>query len=187
MENNKEQSGFKDLLNSLMEKRWYVTAIVLGLFVLILLGIFVAIATGTAMAAEWKELLLLLLGAFIGSYGKIIDYYYSDADKDKMLVQKMDEEDGVTLSHTNDMKETNKVPTPIIPDAFIQGAAAARDLAVTENRQNFELKKDEQEHRQEMEKLEFEYHAHRQCEHIWGDSDGDGEEECQKCGLLRDK
>ena len=187
MENNQQQSGFKDLLNSLMEKRWYVTAIVLGLFVLILLGIFVAIATGTAMAAEWKELLLLLLGAFIGSYGKIIDYYYSDADKDKMLVQKMDEEDGVTLSHTNDMKETNKVPTPIIPDAFIQGAAAARDLAVTENRQNFELKKDEQEHRQEMEKLEFEYHAHRQCEHVWGDSDGDGELECQKCGLLKDK
>jgi hypothetical protein len=170
-----------------MEKRWYVTAIVLGLFVLILLGIFVAIATGTAMAAEWKELLLLLLGAFIGSYGKIIDYYYSDADKDKMLVQKMDEEDGVTLSHTNDMKETNKVPTPIIPDAFIKGAEAARDLAVTENKQNFELKKDEQEHRQEMEKLEFEYHAHRQCEHVWGDSDGDGELECQKCGLLKDK
>jgi hypothetical protein len=187
MENNKQQSGFKDLLNSLMEKRWYVTAIVLGLFVLILLGIFVAIATGTAMAAEWKELLLLLLGAFIGSYGKIIDYYYSDADKDKMLVQKMDEEDGVTLSHTNDMKETNKTPTPIIPDAFIKGAEAARDLAVTENKQNFELKKDEQEHRQEMEKLEFEYHAHRQCEHIWGDSDGDGELECQKCGLLKDK
>jgi hypothetical protein len=104
-----------------------------------------------------------------------------------MLVQKMDEEDGVTLSHTNDMKETNKVQTPIIPDAFIQGAAAARDLAVTENRQNFELKKDEQEHRQEMEKLEFEYHAHRQCEHVWGDSDGDGELECQKCGLLKDK
>jgi hypothetical protein len=187
MENNKQQSGFKDLLNSLMEKRWYVTAIVLGLFVLILLGIFVAIATGTAMAAEWKELLLLLLGAFIGSYGKIIDYYYSDADKDKMLVQKMDEEDGVTLSHTNDMKETNKVPTPIIPDAFIKGAEAARDLAVTENKQNFELKKDEQEHRQEMEKLEFEYHAHRQCDHVWGDSDGDGELECQKCGLLKDK
>jgi hypothetical protein len=187
MENNKQPSGFKDLLTSLMEKRWYVTAIVLGLFVLILLGIFVAIATGTAMAAEWKELLLLLLGAFIGSYGKIIDYYYSDADKDKMLVQKMDEEDGVTLSHTNDMKETNKVPTPIIPDAFIKGAEAARDLAVTENKQNFELKKDEQEHRQEMEKLEFEYHAHRQCNHVWGDSDGDGELECQKCGLLKDK
>ena len=192
----KNDTGFKDLLNSLMQKRWYVTAIVLGLFVLILIGIFTAIATGTAMGAEWKELLLLLLGAFIGSYGKIIDYYYSDSDKDKLLVAKMDEENDTPeiIQAKMDMgissgqlKETNKVPTPIIPDAFIKGAEAARDLAVTENRQNFELKKDEQEHRQEMEKLEFEYHAHRQCEHIWGDSDGDGELECQKCGLLKDK
>ena len=34
-----------------------------------------------------------MITAFIGSYGKIIDYWFSDTDKDKMLVQKMDEED----------------------------------------------------------------------------------------------
>jgi hypothetical protein len=191
-----KDTGFKELLSSLMQKRWYVTAIVLGLFVLILIGIFTAIATGTAMGAEWKELLLLLLGAFIGSYGKIIDYYYSDSDKDKLLVAKMDEENDTPEMimakmdkgiSSGQLKETNKVPTPIIPDAFIKGAEAARDLAVTENRQNFELKRDQQEHEQEMEKLEFEYQSHRQCEHVWGDSDGDGELECQKCGLLKDK
>jgi hypothetical protein len=191
-----KDTGFKELLSSLMQKRWYVTAIVLGLFILILLGIFTAIATGTAMGAEWKELLLLLLGAFIGSYGKIIDYYYSDSDKDKLLVAKMDEENDTPEMimakmdkgiSSGQLKETNKVPTPIIPDAFIQGAAAARDLAVTENRQDFELKRDQQEHEQEMEKLEFEYQSHRQCEHVWGDSDGDGELECQNCGLLKDK
>jgi hypothetical protein len=104
-----------------------------------------------------------------------------------MLVQKMDEEDGVTLSHTNDMKETNKPVTPLIPDAFIQGAAAARDLAVTENRQNFELAKDKQEHEQELEKLKLEHEikAHRYCEHEWGDADHDGHLECQKCGLFK--
>jgi hypothetical protein len=53
------------------------------------------------VSGEWKELLLLLLGALIGSYGKIIDYWFSDTDKDKMLVQKMDEEDGESLSNTN--------------------------------------------------------------------------------------
>jgi hypothetical protein len=31
-----------------------------------------------------------------------------------------------------------------------------------------------------------EYFAHRQCEHVWGDLDGDGEEECLKCGKVRD-
>ena len=180
-------SGFRELLGSMMKRRWFITAIVLGGFMIIIMGIFGAIIGQTAISGEWKELLLLLLGAFIGSYGKIIDYWFSDTDKDKMLVQKMDEEDGVTLSHTNDMKETNKPPTPIIPDAFVQGAAAARELAVVENRQNFELVKDQQEHEQEMEKLEFEHHAHRQCEHVWGDADGDGHMECQNCGLLQEE
>jgi hypothetical protein len=187
MDNAKQPTGFKELLNAMMERRWYITAAVLGGFILIIAGIFVAVSNNASMAGEWKELLMLLLGAFIGSYGKIIDYWFSDTDKDKMLVQKMDEEDGVSMSHTNDMKETNRPFGPTIPDAFVQGAAAARDLAVTENRQNFELKRDQQEHEQEMEKLEFEYQAHRQCEHEWGDSDGDGELECQKCGLLKDK
>jgi hypothetical protein len=198
MENNQQPAGFKELLTAMMTRRWLITAMVLGGFLLIIIGIFSAISIQTPMAAEWKELLLLLLGAFIGSYGKIIDYWFSDTDKDKMLVQKMDEEDGVSLSHTNDMKETNKPFTPIIPDAFVAGAQAARELAVVENKQKYDLSKDEQEHRQamevdkqehdqEMEKLEFEFHAHRQCQHEWGDADNDGELECQICGLLKNK
>ena len=195
-----QPTGFKELLNKMMARRWYITAMVLGGFILIIAGIFAAVVGQTAMAGEWKELLMLLLGAFIGSYGKIIDYWFSDTDKDKMLVQKMDEEDGVTLGHTNDMKETNKPFTPLIPDAFVAGAQAARELAVVENKQNFELKKDqqehsqalevdEQEHEQEMEKLKLEHElkAHRYCQHEWGDSDNDGELECQKCGLFKDQ
>ena len=191
-------TGFRDLLNKMMSRRWYITAMVLGGFMVIIAGIFTAIAVGTPMAAAWKELLMLLLGAFIGSYGKIIDYWFSDTDKDKMLVQKMDEEDGTTLSHTNDMKESNKPVAPTIPDAFVQGAAAARDLAVVENKQNHELAvdqqehdqamaKDKQEHEQELEKLKLEHEikAHRYCEHEWGDADHDGHLECQKCGLFK--
>ena len=195
---NQPPSGFKELLNSMMKRRWYISAMVLGGFMLIIAGMFTAIGVGTPMAAEWKELLLLLLGAFIGSYGKIIDYWFSDTDKDKMLVQKMDEEDGVALGNVNDIRESNRPSTPLIPDAFIQGAAAARELAVVENKQNFDLKKDEQEHRQVLEvdkqehdqeleklKLEHEIKAHRYCEHEWGDADHDGQLECQKCGLFK--
>jgi len=192
-----QPSGFKDLLNKMMSRRWYITAMVLGGFMFIIGGMFAAIAAKTEIAGEWKELILLLLGAFIGSYGKIIDYWFSDTDKDKMLVQKMDEEDGIALGSVNDIKESNKPFTPLIPDAFVQGAQAARELAAVENKQKFELEKDQQEHDQaleadaqehdqEMEKLEFEHHAHRQCKHVWGDSDNDGELECQNCGLLKD-
>jgi hypothetical protein len=192
-----QPTGFKELLNKMMARRWYITAMVLGGFMFIIGGMFAAIAAKTEIAGEWKELILLLLGAFIGSYGKIIDYWFSDTDKDKMLVQKMDEEDGIALGSVNDIKESNKPFTPLIPDAFVQGAQAARELAAVENKQKFELKKDQQEHdqaleadaqehEQEMEKLEFEHHEHRQCKHVWGDSDNDGELECQNCGLLKD-
>jgi hypothetical protein len=30
------------------------------------------------------------------------------------------------------------------------------------------------------------YFTHRQCEHVWGDSDNDGELECLKCGKLKE-
>lgn len=188
MSNQQPQTGFRDLLNAMMKRRWFITAMILGSFILIITGIFFSIENQTVVGQEWKELLLLMLGAFIGSYGKIIDYWFSDTDKDKMLVQKMDEEDGVSLSHTNDMKESNKPYTPIIPDAFVAGAQAARELAKDQQEHDQALEVDQQEHEQEMAKLKLEHEmkAHRNCEHIWGDSDNDGELECQKCGLLKD-
>ena len=106
---NNQPSGFKDLLNLMMKRRWLMTLVVLVTFMLTTFGIVLSIHMETTVGQEWKELLLLLLGAFIGSYGKIIDYWFSDTDKDKMLVQKMDEEDGVSLSNTGGaVKETEE-------------------------------------------------------------------------------
>ena len=195
----KKPEGFRELLANMMARRWYITALVLGSFMLIIGSIFVAVNYNATMPAEWKELLFLMLGAFIGSYGKIIDYWFSDTDKDKMLVQKMDEEDGVTLSHTNDMKESNKPVAPTVPDAFVKAAERASDLAITENKQRFEIVRDEQEHKQALEideqeheqemaklKLQHELGAHRQCEHVYADVDHDGDYECIHCGKIKD-
>jgi hypothetical protein len=166
-------TGFKDLLNAMMKRRWYITAMVLGGFMLIIGGIFAAIALGTEVAGEWKELLLLLLGAFIGSYGKIIDYWFSDTDKDKMLVQKMDEEDGVSLSDT----KGGDAPTPIAAEATPEKKGVEIDEDGDGTMDGIDHDGDG--------KID-EYFAHRQCEHVWGDSDGDGDEECLKCGKIKD-
>ena len=95
-----QESKFQEMLFKMMTRRWNITALVLVTFMLIVAGITMAVYNQTPIDGEWKELLLLMLGAFIGSYGKIIDYWFSDTDKDKMLVQKMDEEDGQTFSNT---------------------------------------------------------------------------------------
>ena len=193
MEDKKQQEagGFKELLGSMMRRRWFITALVLGTFIMIIAGIFVAVSNNAVMAGEWKELLMLLLGAFIGSYGKIIDYWFSDTDKDKMLVQKMDEEDGVSIGSVNDIKESNKPYAPLIPDAFVQAAIKTADRTHEYNRDEQEhrqvLEADQQEHKQEMEKLEFLHHEHKQCEHVFADIDHDGDYECIHCGKIKDE
>jgi hypothetical protein len=135
-------TGFKDLLNSMMKRRWYISAIVLGGFMVIILGIFGAITGKTAMSSEWKELLLLLLGAFICSYGKIIDYWFSDTDKDKMLVQKMDEEDGVSLSTVAPGGESKTEPIVTVIENPVEDTPV-EDTPVVEEEEKTDISKEE--------------------------------------------
>jgi hypothetical protein len=100
MRKSVNETGFRKLVISIMRKRWLISFGILVTFIIITMTILISIHSNVKVDGDWKEVLLLLLGAFLGSFGKVIDYWFSDNEKDKVLFQKMDEEDGESLSNS---------------------------------------------------------------------------------------
>jgi hypothetical protein len=94
-----DKNRFYYMLQQMQANRWKITAIVLGLFFFIIFGINMAVIFKVGIIESWKEMLLILLGAFVGNLNKVVDYWFNSEDRDKMLIQKVDEEDGVSLSN----------------------------------------------------------------------------------------
>jgi antibiotic biosynthesis monooxygenase (ABM) superfamily enzyme len=95
-----DKNRFYYMLQQMQSNRWKITLVVLFLFFFIIAGINSAVFFGVTIAESWKELLLILLGAFVGNLNKVVDYWFTSEDRDKMLIQKVDEEDGQSLSNT---------------------------------------------------------------------------------------
>ena len=97
-----DKNRFYYMLQQMQANRWRITAIVLGLFTLIIVGINAGVFFGKTIGEDWKEMLLILLGAFVGNLNKVVDYWFNSEDRDKMLIQKVDEEDGLSLSNVGE-------------------------------------------------------------------------------------
>ena len=95
-----EKNRFYSMLQQMQTNRWKITMIVLFLFFFIVAGINSAVFFKVSIEESWKEMLLILLGAFVGNLNKVVDYWFNSEDRDKMLIQKVDEEDGVSISNT---------------------------------------------------------------------------------------
>jgi hypothetical protein len=88
-----EKNRFYFMLQQMQNNRWKITSIVLFLFFFIIAGINSAVFFGISIEESWKEMLLILLGAFVGNLNKVVDYWFNSEDRDKMLISKVDEED----------------------------------------------------------------------------------------------
>ena len=84
---------FNIIFQKMMSVRWYITFITMITLLAILCGIVLSIMVKATMAQEWKEILLLILGAFIGSYNRVIDFWFNNSQRDQIMLQKIDEED----------------------------------------------------------------------------------------------
>ena len=113
-----DKNRFYYMLQQMQSNRWKITGIVLFLFFFIIFGIKMAVMFKIEIAENWKEMLLILFGAFVGNLNKVVDYWFNSEDRDKMLIQKVDEEDGQSLSNVGEfpteVKDKSTQPLVII-------------------------------------------------------------------------
>lgn len=83
----------QDLLLKTYRNRFWITIFTLGTFLLALVGIILAIKAQATIDAAWKEILLVMLGAFIGSYQRVIDFWFNNQERDNEILKRADEED----------------------------------------------------------------------------------------------
>lgn len=88
-----KNNGMQHLIEKTYNNRFWITVFQLTIFLTLCIGIGLALFTETPMAQEWKEILLLVLGAFIGAYSKVIDFWFNNTERDRDLRQRAGDED----------------------------------------------------------------------------------------------
>lgn len=93
-EDEKKRDTFlQGLVEENYRNRLWITIITMLTFLLLLLGIGYSMYANTPISNQWKEILLLVLGAFIGAYQKVIDFWFQSKDLQRDMLKWADEED----------------------------------------------------------------------------------------------
>ena len=80
-----------DLIEYRQSRKWYVSIAVVGMFSLILALMIYFMSQGKDVTDGWKEILLLMLGGFVGSFAKVIDFWFNNQENDNKLLEHADD------------------------------------------------------------------------------------------------
>ena len=69
------------------ERKWFATIAVISIFGALLILMLSFIAMGKDLMPEWKEILLVMLGAFVGSFSRVIDHYFNNSQAEEKLLE----------------------------------------------------------------------------------------------------
>ena len=72
-------------------RKWYVSLAILVIFMVVLLLMIYFIGQGKDLMPEWKEILLLMLGGFIASFSKVVDFWFNNQENDNKLLEHADD------------------------------------------------------------------------------------------------
>ncbi len=80
-----------ELINYRQSRKWFVSIAVVGMFAVILILMIYFMGQGKDVTDGWKEILLLMLGGFVGSFAKVIDFWFNNQENDNKLLEHADD------------------------------------------------------------------------------------------------
>ena len=80
-----------DLIEYRQSRKWYVSIAVVGMFAFIPALMIYFMGQGKDVTEGWKEILLLMLGGFVGSFAKVIDFWFNNQENDNKLLEHADD------------------------------------------------------------------------------------------------
>ena len=105
------KNRFNAVYHKILNARLFITAFMLVTFLLVLGGIGLCIILDIKIIQEWKEIIIFLLGAFVGSFTRSIDYWFNNSQRDSQILEKMDQEndsDNLVVSKLEMQNRTDK-------------------------------------------------------------------------------
>ena len=90
---NSEHEEFMKLIMYRSQRKWYATVSIIFIFGLIIALMMLFMAMGKDLTTGWKEVLLVMVGAFVGSWGKVIDFWFNNSEQDNTLLETASDDD----------------------------------------------------------------------------------------------
>ena len=76
-----------DIIKYRNSKKWLLSFFLVLILFMIIFLMMVFISLGRDITTEWKEVLLVLLGAFVASFSKLIDFWFNNQEAENALLQ----------------------------------------------------------------------------------------------------
>ena len=84
---NKINQEIMKLIMYRSQRKWYATISIIAIFGGLLVMMLSFIAMQRDLMPEWKEVLLVLLGAFVGSFSRVIDHWFNNSQAEEKLLE----------------------------------------------------------------------------------------------------
>lgn len=78
--------GLLEVIKRRQRNRFALSLSMVAVQMTILLLMMVGVFKGLDIKESWKEVLLVLLGGFVASFSKLVDFYYNNAQDDNRLI-----------------------------------------------------------------------------------------------------